>query len=290
MNGFKQQWKKIIVTGAAAGALIIGAAVVNAQEGESPVPVQPDASGQPGDVFGFGGRGGNGGPGGRGGDGLGGGRGGNGRGGDGAVAGEMIERVGNRFLVAQVASALGVLQRDVTEQLRGDTTLAQIVSDAGGDASAIIAAAVAAATEDINQAVANGRLTQANADLLLANVETRFTEAFNASPVETRVFNQGERMAIEYAAELLSLDRRELVTELAGGRSLADVLTAGGVDVDTYLADVSVRLQARLNVAVVEGNITAERADELLASFEAYLQGRINEVFGTAQAADAASA
>lgn len=75
------------------------------------------------------------------------------------------------------ATDLGLL--DITTQLRDGATLADIVTDNGGDVETVIADVVASVTEEINARVDAGTLTQAQADTLLENLEERLTDRFN---------------------------------------------------------------------------------------------------------------
>lgn len=276
MNTNKQQWKRMVAVGVVVGALGLGVVGVSAQgngNGDGNPPGLPGL---------FDGRGGNGnghgfGPGGRFGQ-------GGERGFDGVLGEEMIERLSGRWLTRFVAAELGLTRGELNSQLQQDQPLSAIITAAGADPAAIVTAAVAQATTALDQAVANGRITQAQADALLTDLQAEFAAALDRSPLEERIYNQGERMAVQLAAELLAIAPRDLLAQWATGGTLADLLTAGGVDVAAYLTDLSARLEARLNVAVVDGDVTAERAAELLSSFQTYIEGRVNETITPAVA------
>lgn len=70
---------------------------------------------------------------------------------------------------------------DLASQLRDGATLAEI---AGDQTDGLIAAMVAEAEEHLAQAVADGRLTQEEADEKLAGIEDRITTFVNQGPPE----------------------------------------------------------------------------------------------------------
>ena len=63
--------------------------------------------------------------------------------------------------------------------LKGGQTLAQIAESKGVDVQVVVDALVASATNQINEKVASGDITQAEADEKLANVTDRVTERVN---------------------------------------------------------------------------------------------------------------
>ena len=69
---------------------------------------------------------------------------------------------------------------EVMEQLRDGASLVDILANAGVDVDAFVAAVVERAEAEINAAVADGRITQEQADRLLENVEAEVRQALNA--------------------------------------------------------------------------------------------------------------
>jgi len=265
MNTNKRQWKRVIVTGVVTGALALGVLGVSAQgggNGDGHPPGLPgwfDGRGNHGNGFGPGGRFGQGAE----------------REGTGPLTEEAVERLSGRWLTRFVTDQLNLTRGELQSQL--DQSLSAIITAAGEDPAAVLAAAVEQATAALDQAVANGRITQEQANALLTDLQTEFAAALDRSPLEARIYNQGERLAVRLAAERLAITPRELLVQWTAGGTLIDLLTAGGVDITAYLTDLSARLEARLNVAVVDGAVTPERAAELLTSFQTYIEGRLHE-------------
>ncbi|HUH14662.1 MAG TPA: hypothetical protein VML35_02115 [Gaiellaceae bacterium] len=77
------------------------------------------------------------------------------------------------------ASFLGVTEAELREALQGGKTLAEIAKDEGKTAEGLADAMVAAAAERLDEAVADGRLTKAQRDELVASLEEQTTAIVN---------------------------------------------------------------------------------------------------------------
>jgi len=73
------------------------------------------------------------------------------------------------------ASFLGVTEAELRQALQEGKTLAEIAKDEGKTADGLVDALVAAATERLDEAVADGRLTKARRDEIVASLEERTT-------------------------------------------------------------------------------------------------------------------
>ncbi len=82
------------------------------------------------------------------------------------------------------ASFLGLTQAELRGQLRDGKTLAEIAKAEGKTVGALVDALVAAAKADLAQAVESGRLTDAQRDRIVEELEDRITEGVNATPGE----------------------------------------------------------------------------------------------------------
>ena len=81
------------------------------------------------------------------------------------------------------AAYLGLTEVELREQL-GDKTLAQIAKDQGKSVTGLVAALVNAAGKAIDEAVADGRLTQERADELKSKLDERIESFVNAEFAE----------------------------------------------------------------------------------------------------------
>lgn len=100
----------------------------------------------------------------------------------------------------------------------------------------------------LTDAVEAGQLTQEQADAILAR-----------RALQSAI----DRHAI--LAESLGLTVDELEAALAGGQSMADLMTAQGIDAATLMANAQAAYEAAVQQAVADGVITQAQADEILA-------------------------
>jgi hypothetical protein len=90
-------------------------------------------------------------------------------------------------VLSAAASYLGMTEAELRATLRG-STLAEIAKDKGKSVSGLVQALVVAQEKRIDQAVADGRLTQAQASELKADLEDRTKDLVNG---ELRGFRDG---------------------------------------------------------------------------------------------------
>ncbi|PJF20788.1 MAG: hypothetical protein CUN56_14400 [Phototrophicales bacterium] len=186
-----------------------------------------------------------------------------------------------------IASELGLTPIEFMELLRDaepGSTMADVITANGGDVNAIIGILIAQATDQINEAVENERLTQERADELLAELETRLNEMMNRELPDRPVRGRpGDGVGMELAhivqdwiANNTDLTRTDIREALRDGETFAEILTNAGVDLDAFVADVTAEAQAKLDEAVANGDLTQEQADAMLERFLEGLNNRLS--------------
>lgn len=98
----------------------------------------------------------------------------------GGLFGEML-RLDALPLVNAAADATGLTAREIGAQIRAGSTLSEVISTNGGTPEAVITAAVAAAQTRLDEAVANGRFTQQQADDILTGVRAFYDAAISGT-------------------------------------------------------------------------------------------------------------
>jgi polyhydroxyalkanoate synthesis regulator phasin len=183
-----------------------------------------------------------------------------------------------RSLVEIVTQETGLTASEIVQTVRDGSTLAEAITASGGDVQSVTNQAVTVLTDAINQAVADGKITQERADQMITNLPETISNALNG---ELRQ-EAGERMVLRgvmrLAAEETGLSAQEIAEQMRTGKSLATVLTENGVDVTAFITTAVTQADERLDQAVENGRITQERADEMLAEFQARLTEKIYEV------------
>src|SRR5689334_12025903 len=76
-----------------------------------------------------------------------------------------------RTVINVVAEETGLEPRDILGQMRDGLKLTDIITANGGDVDQVIADSVSKLTDEINQAVSDGKMTQDRADNLLKNLQ-----------------------------------------------------------------------------------------------------------------------
>ena len=160
------------------------------------------------------------------------------------------------FALRVIAEALGISQQDLIAELRTGKTVADIAQEQGVDLATVVDALVAPEAQRLQRAVEKGRLTQAQADALLAlariRVEDRLHRPFPLSP-------------LMIAAQVLGMEPRELLVELRAGKSVAEVAAERGVPLDDIVDAIVEPKADRLTELVAAGRLTQEQADILIA-------------------------
>jgi polyhydroxyalkanoate synthesis regulator phasin len=160
----------------------------------------------------------------------------------------------------------------VTSAQEGDgpigSFLAKVADKLGVSEDELKGAIEEAKIESIDEAVAEGRLTEEQAE--------RARES--GFPLRARFRGAGEHKGyvIEAAAQVLDMSQEELKDELKDGNSLAEIVEAQGMTVDDFKAELLNQLQALLDSDVADGTLTQEQADRLSEGLEKRIDNIVN--------------
>jgi hypothetical protein len=132
----------------------------------------------------------------------------------------------------------------------------------------------------VDAAVADGRLTKEQGDALKARIDAEdypmlggFGLGRHGGPGGPGMHGFGH---LDAAASYLGLTETELATELAGGKTLADVAKAKGKSVDGLVSALVADEKKELDAAVASGRITKAQADEMLANAKQRFTDMVN--------------
>ncbi len=179
---------------------------------------------------------------------------------------------------AVIAKALNITEADLKTEVESGKSIAEIASAKGVSLDTIINAIIAGETEQLKQAVTDGRFTQAQADTMLANLKLTLPTQLQTKWVgmpQGAAGQGGQRggpMAgarggaqITTVAKALGITEDELRTELQAGKSIADVAAEKDVAINTVVDAVVAEQETALKQAVTDGKLTQEQADQRLA-------------------------
>lgn len=219
-------------------------------------------------------------------------------GGRGFGPGGMGDRLGGPGgHLADAATALGMTTDELLTELRSGKTIAAVAEAKGVALGTVTKALVDAEKQEIADAVTAGRLTQAQADQLLANVEQHATDIVNGTvprPMDGMGpgadcsggtgpgpmglgRDTGDELAA--AATALGLTTTELQTKLQAGSSLAEIATAEKVAVQTVIDALVTVEKAEIDAALTAGAITQAQADRMKANVTQRATDIVNGTF-----------
>ena len=190
--------------------------------------------------------------------------------------------------MAEVAKALGMTEAELKTELQTGKSVAEIATAKNVSLDTIVSVVITAQTDRLKQAVTDGKLTQAQADTMLANLKltlpSRLQTKFVAGLERGRGSrddqggpgSRGDKRAqrgaqIAIVVKALGITAEELRTELQAGKSVADVAAAKNVSISNIVDAVVAEQTTALKQAVTDGKLTQEQADQRLAMLKANL-------------------
>ncbi len=183
--------------------------------------------------------------------------------------------------LAVTATALGVTEAELRTELEAGKSIAQVAGAKNVNLQVVIDALVADHKAHIAQHVTEGKLTQAQADEKLAEVETRVTDMVNKTGLPMKGGPGGKmghiKAASEEVAAVLNLTMEELVAELRDGKSLAAIAEAQNVDISKVKEVLTSEFKAHLDEEVASGKHTQAEADEKLTKFTSRLDDMVSK-------------
>jgi hypothetical protein len=142
-------------------------------------------------------------------------------------------------------------------------------------------AARAAGLDQVDAAVEEGRITEAEADRLRSRIESgELPPFFGRAPFgghHGKVHALGDHFSA--AADYLGLSVEQLRERLENGRSLADVAESEGKSVDGLKQAILDEARENLDEAVAEERLTREQADAALERLEARVDDLVEDAF-----------
>ena len=166
-------------------------------------------------------------------------------------------------LMQTAARVLHLTPWELMVELQSGQTLRQVAEAKNVNPEDIIAAYRDQVRQALNQAVNQGRLTQADADSILAELEAQARWFLDNTVMMS--FGWGYGQLIATSAQVLNNTPQVLVDQLRAGRTITQVAQEKGVPtqriVDAYLAPI----QQAVNQAVAAGHLTQAQATQIIA-------------------------
>lgn len=186
------------------------------------------------------------------------------------------------------AGAIGISTSELVSALREGRTIAEVAEAHDVSVAEVVDAVVVAEQDRLDELVADGRLTQEQADALSADLEERATDLLNGDlapfPLLEPGFGHGvigpgpfDRPGfiagpgpwgfvggpLGAAADVIGIDESALLAAIAEGDTIADVARAHDVEVSEVVDAIVASMQERLDEAVENGWLARDQAEDL---------------------------
>jgi hypothetical protein len=182
-----------------------------------------------------------------------------------------------------IENATGLSRDEILAQLRDGQTFNEILAANDIDPQVVINAVTGVVTDDLNQAVTDGRITRERADQVLANLPDNLDRLMNATMpggiIRDRVQGRLEDSLIGVLAEMAGQDVGDVLRDAVTPPSLAEIATQYGLDPDAVIATAEQRITDDLSQAVADGSMTEEQAALVLDGLHDRLVDRFNAPF-----------
>lgn len=183
-------------------------------------------------------------------------------------------------MLMKVSQALGMEPNELLSQLKEGKTIAEIAEEQGVLISVVVEELLAPIREGLDRAVADGKLSQGEAEQRLSNAEVRINKlvhearlkdvvryGINKTVERTRGARQ-TRMLLHQVCQMLNLDREGLFTQLKEGKKIVEIAQEQGISRDELLEALIEPAQDRLDKAVSEGKLDEQKAEEIRQNIE----------------------
>lgn len=199
----------------------------------------------------------------------------------GPAAAEQTARHGRHPVlngIRTVADVSGLDRSVFVQGFRDRKSISTILTENGLDPATVEADALGAIDARLDEAVANGAITQGQAEAAHARVSEHLPKLMDATPGDRPhpVLNLLRGMP-KIAAEAIGIPVRDLFQALRGDDTVAGVATAHGVDpqavVDALVADAD----AKIDQAVANGKLTGEQGENAKARAVEAITRLVNE-------------
>jgi lambda repressor-like predicted transcriptional regulator len=174
------------------------------------------------------------------------------------------------FGLSIFAEALDMSEADLMSALREGKTIAAIAEEQGVDLSTLKASVLESVKERLDQAVQDGRMTQAQADKATTWLESNFdTLVHQTLPIGPGRWEHGG-FRLNLFAEALGMSEADLMSALREGKTIAAIAEEKGIDLSTLKASVLESAKAK--------------ADEMVNWFESNFDALVNQTLPMGEA------
>jgi uncharacterized protein (DUF433 family) len=170
---------------------------------------------------------------------------------------------GARLALRTAATTIGVSPQDLAGQIRAGKTVAAVATEHNVDPAGVVNAVVAALTQQIDQAVAQGKIDGNRAD----QAKQKLPAFANRFVNETKP-NQGRGRAVlkdaaNAAAKEIGVSVADLKQARKDGKSIAQVAKDHNKSVDDVVNAIVKQATSHVDQAVKDGKLDSKKADQI---------------------------
>jgi uncharacterized protein (DUF433 family) len=170
---------------------------------------------------------------------------------------------GARLALQTAATTIGVSPQDLAGQIRGGKTVAAVATEHSVDPANVVNAVVAALTQQIDQAAAQGKIDGNRADQAkqkLPNFANRFVNETKSKRGRGRAILKD---AANAAAKEIGVSVADLKQARKDGKSIAQVAKDHNKSVDDVVNAIVKQATSDIDQAVKDGKLDSKKADQI---------------------------
>jgi ribosomal protein S20 len=170
---------------------------------------------------------------------------------------------GTRLALQTAATTIGLSPQDLAGQIRGGKTVAAVATEHSVDPGSVVNAVVAALTQRIDQAAAQGKIDANRAEQAkqkLPNVANRFVNETKSKRGRGRAILKD---AANAAAKEIGVSVADLKQARKDGKSIAQVAKDHNKSVDDVVNAVVKQATSDIDQAVKDGKLDSKKADQI---------------------------
>ena len=181
-----------------------------------------------------------------------------------------------RAMITAIAETLGMTTDDLAAARKDGQTLADLVENQGLSMEEFSAGLAETITAMLDQSVADGKITQEQAD----NFQTRW-DTWKENRTDEHPLRDAMKVSL---AETLGMTVNELVAAHEEGQTASEFAEAQGLSLGEFCTLVDKTYTTALDQAIADGTVTQEQADTIQARWQDWQSkatGFLSECAGT---------
>lgn len=163
----------------------------------------------------------------------------------------------------KISSIIGVDVKTLRADLKAGQSIAEIAQSKGISEETLISDLQAQLKEQLDQAVANGKITADKENSILEKSGAKFQKLVEHKGV-LKEHKEQKGEPLKEVASVLGIDVKTLRDDLKAGQSIAEIAQSKGISEQTLISDLQGKLKSRLDQAVANGKLTSDKESQIL--------------------------